>query len=68
MLSANTDGFKMKLCVLQNQLTQSSSALESAEELLEFANTALHITDEEQFTKVLMCLRKRVAARVIGVS
>uniref|UniRef100_A0A672P5Q8 Fibronectin type III and SPRY domain containing 1 like n=1 Tax=Sinocyclocheilus grahami TaxID=75366 RepID=A0A672P5Q8_SINGR len=37
---------------LQNQLTQSTSALESAEELLEFANNALHITDEGDFTKV----------------
>jgi len=40
------------ISILQNQLTQSSSALESAEELLEFANTALHITDEGEFTKV----------------
>uniref|UniRef100_A0A673KVC8 FSD1-like protein n=1 Tax=Sinocyclocheilus rhinocerous TaxID=307959 RepID=A0A673KVC8_9TELE len=37
---------------LQNQQTQSTSALESAEELLEFANNALHITDEGEFTKV----------------
>uniref|UniRef100_A0AAY5K324 FSD1-like protein n=1 Tax=Esox lucius TaxID=8010 RepID=A0AAY5K324_ESOLU len=37
---------------LQNQLTQSTNALESAEELLEFANNALDIKDEEDFTKV----------------
>lgn len=36
---------------LQNQLTQSTSALESAEELLEFANNALHISDEAEFSK-----------------
>uniref|UniRef100_W5KI29 Fibronectin type III and SPRY domain containing 1 like n=1 Tax=Astyanax mexicanus TaxID=7994 RepID=W5KI29_ASTMX len=36
---------------LQNQLTQSTNALESAEELLEFANHALDIKDEEEFTK-----------------
>uniref|UniRef100_A0AAY4A1H0 FSD1L protein n=1 Tax=Denticeps clupeoides TaxID=299321 RepID=A0AAY4A1H0_9TELE len=34
---------------LQNQLTQSTNALESAEELLEFANNALDIRDEEEF-------------------
>uniref|UniRef100_A0AAY4A2X5 FSD1-like protein n=1 Tax=Denticeps clupeoides TaxID=299321 RepID=A0AAY4A2X5_9TELE len=37
---------------LQNQLTQSTNALESAEELLEFANNALDIRDEEEFAKV----------------
>ncbi|XP_071008045.1 FSD1-like protein isoform X4 [Oncorhynchus clarkii lewisi] len=36
---------------IQNQLTQSSDALESAEELLEFANNALDIKDEDEFTK-----------------
>ncbi|XP_067262744.1 FSD1-like protein isoform X1 [Chanodichthys erythropterus] len=45
---------------LQNQLTQSSSALESAEELLEFANTALHITDEGEFTKAAKQIKDRV--------
>uniref|UniRef100_A0A4W5K341 COS domain-containing protein n=1 Tax=Hucho hucho TaxID=62062 RepID=A0A4W5K341_9TELE len=37
---------------LQHQLTQSSNALESAVELLEFANVALDIKDEDEFTKV----------------
>lgn len=36
---------------LQNQLTQSTNALESAEELLEFAQHALDIKDEDEFTK-----------------
>lgn len=36
----------------QNQLTQSTNALESAEELLEFAQHALDIKDEDEFTKV----------------
>lgn len=37
---------------LQNQLTQSSSALESSEELLAFANNAMLIRDGEDFMKV----------------
>uniref|UniRef100_A0AAZ3R6B1 FSD1-like protein n=1 Tax=Oncorhynchus tshawytscha TaxID=74940 RepID=A0AAZ3R6B1_ONCTS len=37
---------------LQHQLTQSGSALKSAVELLEFANNALDIEDEDEFTKV----------------
>uniref|UniRef100_A0A8C7CFJ8 Fibronectin type III and SPRY domain containing 1 like n=1 Tax=Oncorhynchus kisutch TaxID=8019 RepID=A0A8C7CFJ8_ONCKI len=37
---------------LQHQLTQSGSALKSAVELLEFANNALDIKDEDEFTKV----------------
>lgn len=45
---------------LQNQLTQSTNALESAEELLEFANNALHIKDEEQFTKAAKQIKDRV--------
>ncbi|XP_026110842.1 FSD1-like protein isoform X1 [Carassius auratus] len=45
---------------LQKQLTQSTSALESAEELLEFANNALHITDEEDFTKAARQIKDRV--------
>ncbi|KAI2664108.1 FSD1-like protein [Labeo rohita] len=45
---------------LQNQLTQSTSALESAEELLEFANNALHITDEGEFTKAAKQIKDRV--------
>uniref|UniRef100_A0A673LDR2 FSD1-like protein n=1 Tax=Sinocyclocheilus rhinocerous TaxID=307959 RepID=A0A673LDR2_9TELE len=45
---------------LQNQLTQSTSALESAEELLEFANNALHITDEGDFTKAAKQIKDRV--------
>lgn len=39
----------------QNQLTQSTNALESAEELLEFANNALHIKDDDEFAKVEKC-------------
>ncbi|KAG2466430.1 FSD1L protein, partial [Polypterus senegalus] len=37
---------------LQNQLTQSANALESSEELIEFANAALDIKDADEFTKV----------------
>uniref|UniRef100_A0A673Z3W8 FSD1-like protein n=1 Tax=Salmo trutta TaxID=8032 RepID=A0A673Z3W8_SALTR len=37
---------------IQHQLTQSGSALKSAVELLEFANKALDIKDEDEFTKV----------------
>uniref|UniRef100_A0A672QCS6 Fibronectin type III and SPRY domain containing 1 like n=1 Tax=Sinocyclocheilus grahami TaxID=75366 RepID=A0A672QCS6_SINGR len=45
---------------LQNQQTQSTNALESAEELLEFANNALHITDEGEFTKAAKQIKDRV--------
>lgn len=45
---------------LQNQLTQSTNALESAEDLLEFANNALHITDEGEFTKAAKQIKDRV--------
>uniref|UniRef100_A0A8C2AX80 Fibronectin type III and SPRY domain containing 1-like n=1 Tax=Cyprinus carpio TaxID=7962 RepID=A0A8C2AX80_CYPCA len=45
---------------LQNQLTQSTNALESAEELLEFANNALHIADEGEFTKAAKQIKDRV--------
>lgn len=45
---------------LQNQLTQSTSALESSEELLEFANHALHIKDEEEFAKAAKQIKDRV--------
>ncbi|XP_021332376.2 FSD1-like protein isoform X1 [Danio rerio] len=45
---------------LQNQLTQSTSALESAEELLEFANNALHISDEAEFSKAAKQIKDRV--------
>ncbi|XP_034145939.1 FSD1-like protein isoform X4 [Esox lucius] len=45
---------------LQNQLTQSTNALESAEELLEFANNALDIKDEEDFTKAAKQIKDRV--------
>uniref|UniRef100_A0A3B3R0I2 Fibronectin type III and SPRY domain containing 1 like n=1 Tax=Paramormyrops kingsleyae TaxID=1676925 RepID=A0A3B3R0I2_9TELE len=41
-----------KMQELQNQLTQSSSALESSEELLAFANNAMLIRDGEDFMKV----------------
>ncbi|CDQ97698.1 unnamed protein product [Oncorhynchus mykiss] len=40
------------LFVPQHQLTQSGGALKSAVELLEFANNALDIKDEDEFTKV----------------
>ncbi|XP_048114507.1 FSD1-like protein isoform X4 [Alosa alosa] len=45
---------------LQNQLTQSTNALESAEELLEFANNALHIKDEDEFAKAAKQIKDRV--------
>ncbi|XP_069043461.1 FSD1-like protein isoform X3 [Lepisosteus oculatus] len=45
---------------LQNQLTQSTSALESSEELLEFANTALDIKDSEEFAKAAKQIKDRV--------
>ncbi|XP_064799686.1 FSD1-like protein isoform X2 [Oncorhynchus masou masou] len=45
---------------IQNQLTQSSDALESAEELLEFANNALDIKDEDQFTQAAKQIKDRV--------
>ncbi|XP_071198650.1 FSD1-like protein isoform X3 [Salvelinus alpinus] len=45
---------------LQHQLTQSGSALESAVELLEFANNALDIKDEDEFTKAAKQIKDRV--------
>nr|XP_046146636.1 FSD1-like protein isoform X1 [Oncorhynchus gorbuscha] len=45
---------------IQNQLTQSSDALESAEELLEFANNALDVQDEDEFTKAAKQIKDRV--------
>ncbi|TRY56593.1 hypothetical protein DNTS_008417, partial [Danionella cerebrum] len=39
---------------------QSTNALESAEELLEFANNALHITEEEEFSKAAKQIKDRV--------
>ncbi|KAM9441458.1 FSD1-like protein isoform 3-T3 [Clarias gariepinus] len=45
---------------LQNQLTQSTNALESSEELLEFAQHALDIKDEEEFTKAAKQIKDRV--------
>ncbi|KAF4072886.1 hypothetical protein AMELA_G00252630 [Ameiurus melas] len=45
---------------LQNQLTQSNNALESAEELLEFAQHALEIKDEDEFTKAAKQIKDRV--------
>ncbi|TSL28304.1 FSD1-like protein [Bagarius yarrelli] len=48
---------------LQNQLTQSTNALGSAEELLEFAQHALDIKEENEFTKshvTELCVRLRV--------
>ncbi|XP_066567088.1 FSD1-like protein isoform X2 [Amia ocellicauda] len=45
---------------LQNQLTQSTNALESSEELLEFANNALDIKDEDNFAKAAKQIKDRV--------
>ncbi|XP_031433651.1 FSD1-like protein isoform X2 [Clupea harengus] len=45
---------------LQNQLTQSTNALESAEELLEFANNALDIKDDDEFAKAAKQIKDRV--------
>ncbi|XP_031681892.1 FSD1-like protein isoform X3 [Oncorhynchus kisutch] len=45
---------------LQHQLTQSGSALKSAVELLEFANNALDIKDEDEFTKAAKQIKDRV--------
>ncbi|XP_060719140.1 FSD1-like protein isoform X1 [Tachysurus vachellii] len=45
---------------LQMQLTQSTNALESAEELLEFAQHALDIKDEDEFTKAAKQIKDRV--------
>ncbi|KAJ8402078.1 hypothetical protein AAFF_G00373130 [Aldrovandia affinis] len=45
---------------LQNQLTQSTNALESSEELLEFANNALDIKEEEEFAKAAKQIKDRV--------
>ncbi|KAK1176202.1 FSD1-like protein isoform X4 [Acipenser oxyrinchus oxyrinchus] len=49
-----------KMQELQNQHTQSISALESSEELLEFANNALDIKDPEGFTKAAKQIKDRV--------
>ncbi|XP_041741203.2 FSD1-like protein isoform X2 [Coregonus clupeaformis] len=45
---------------LQHQLTQSGSALKSAEELLKFANNALDMKDEDEFTKAAKQIKDRV--------
>ncbi|XP_045548633.1 FSD1-like protein isoform X4 [Salmo salar] len=45
---------------IQHQLTQSGSALKSAVELLEFANKALDINDEDEFTKAAKQIKDRV--------
>nr|XP_029500690.1 FSD1-like protein isoform X5 [Oncorhynchus nerka] len=45
---------------LQHQLTQSGSALKSAVELLQFANNALDIKDEDEFTKAAKQIKDRV--------
>uniref|UniRef100_A0A673Z2I7 FSD1-like protein n=1 Tax=Salmo trutta TaxID=8032 RepID=A0A673Z2I7_SALTR len=45
---------------IQHQLTQSGSALKSAVELLEFANKALDIKDEDEFTKAAKQIKDRV--------
>ncbi|XP_048874696.1 FSD1-like protein isoform X2 [Brienomyrus brachyistius] len=49
-----------KMQELQNQLTQSSGALESSGELLAFANNAMLIRDGEDFTKAAKHIRDRV--------
>lgn len=41
-----------KLVLNQNQLSEGKFALLSGEELLEFANNTLTITDEDEFLKV----------------
>lgn len=41
-----------RLVIVQEQLSQGKFALLSCEELLEFANKTLTITDEEEFLKV----------------
>ncbi|XP_026874612.2 FSD1-like protein isoform X3 [Electrophorus electricus] len=45
---------------LQNQMLQSTNALESSEELLEFATHALDIKDQEAFTKAAKQIKDRV--------
>ncbi|XP_056146615.1 FSD1-like protein [Lampris incognitus] len=45
---------------LENQLTQGRAALQSAEELLQFANQALRIDDDEEFIKAARQIKERV--------
>ncbi|XP_076867465.1 FSD1-like protein isoform X3 [Brachyhypopomus gauderio] len=45
---------------LQNQMVQSTNALESSEELLEFATHALDIKDHEEFAKAARQIKDRV--------
>ncbi|XP_053558592.1 FSD1-like protein isoform X2 [Bombina bombina] len=45
---------------LQNQLTQCTNALESSEELLEFASRTLDIREPEEFTKAARQIKDRV--------
>ncbi|XP_006007446.2 FSD1-like protein [Latimeria chalumnae] len=45
---------------LQSQLTQSTSALESSEELLEFATQSLAIKEPEEFSKAAKQIKDRV--------
>uniref|UniRef100_A0A8C5LMA9 Fibronectin type III and SPRY domain containing 1 like n=1 Tax=Leptobrachium leishanense TaxID=445787 RepID=A0A8C5LMA9_9ANUR len=45
---------------LQNQLTQCTNALESSEELLEFASRTMDIKEPEEFTKAARQIKDRV--------
>ncbi|KAM4634164.1 FSD1-like protein [Polymixia lowei] len=45
---------------LEKQLSQGKAALESSEELLEFANDALNIADEEEFAVAARQIKERV--------
>ncbi|KAM4809408.1 FSD1-like protein isoform 2-T2 [Rhinophrynus dorsalis] len=45
---------------LQNQMTQCTTALESSEELLEFASQTLNIKEPEEFTKAARQIKDRV--------
>lgn len=58
----NTSNYFDFLVLLQNQLGQCSSALESSEELLECATTILNIKNPMEFSKVKnikwICIRQ----------
>lgn len=58
----NTSNYFYFLILLQNQLSQCGSALESSEELLELAARTLNIMDPTEFSKVenikWICIRQ----------
>ncbi|MEE6511390.1 hypothetical protein FKM82_017882 [Ascaphus truei] len=64
MKESMTNGIKQeqahKTQELQNQMTQSTNALESSEELLEFASRTLDIKEPEEFTKAARQIKDRV--------